>query len=84
MEPPLSPASGSGEWPQDPQLSARSQFTGTRGPKGSKNHLSPARCAFPLGRGEPLYILVGRQGEDARPGVSGASGKGLLQRAEDG
>uniref|UniRef100_A0A8C2LZL5 Tyrosine-protein kinase receptor n=1 Tax=Cricetulus griseus TaxID=10029 RepID=A0A8C2LZL5_CRIGR len=54
---------------------------GAAGGKGARNHLSRAHgvflsAVFFLSRGEPLYILVGQQGEDACPGVSGASGKG--------
>ncbi|KAM9093630.1 LOW QUALITY PROTEIN: leukocyte tyrosine kinase receptor [Megaptera novaeangliae] len=50
---------------------------GAAGGKGAKNHLSPAPGVFlfavsPLGRGELPYILVGQQGEDACPRVSGA------------
>ncbi|KAL2790404.1 leukocyte tyrosine kinase receptor isoform 3 precursor, partial [Daubentonia madagascariensis] len=48
---------------------------GAAGGKGAKNHLSRAHgvfvsAIFSLGRGEPLYILVGQQGEDACPGGS--------------
>ncbi|XP_012910813.1 leukocyte tyrosine kinase receptor [Mustela putorius furo] len=45
------------------------------GAEGAENHLSPAHgvfvsAVFSLGRGEPLYILAGQQGEDACPGES--------------
>ncbi|XP_004578216.2 leukocyte tyrosine kinase receptor isoform X4 [Ochotona princeps] len=48
---------------------------GAAGGKGAKNHLSRAHgvfvsAVFSLGRGQPLYILVGQQGEDACPGGS--------------
>uniref|UniRef100_G1TR20 Tyrosine-protein kinase receptor n=1 Tax=Oryctolagus cuniculus TaxID=9986 RepID=G1TR20_RABIT len=48
---------------------------GAAGGKGAKNHLSRAHgvfvsAVFSLGRGDPLYILVGQQGEDACPGGS--------------
>ncbi|XP_008585798.1 PREDICTED: leukocyte tyrosine kinase receptor [Galeopterus variegatus] len=48
---------------------------GAAGGKGAKNHLSRAHgifvsAVFSLGHGEPLYILVGQQGEDACPGGS--------------
>ncbi|XP_008054599.1 leukocyte tyrosine kinase receptor [Carlito syrichta] len=48
---------------------------GAAGGKGARNHLSRAHgvfisAIFSLGRGEPLYILVGQQGEDACPGGS--------------
>uniref|UniRef100_H0X7V9 receptor protein-tyrosine kinase n=1 Tax=Otolemur garnettii TaxID=30611 RepID=H0X7V9_OTOGA len=48
---------------------------GAAGGKGAKNHLSRSHgvfvsAIFSLGRGEPLYILVGQQGEDACPGGS--------------
>ncbi|KAF3830423.1 hypothetical protein GH733_004242 [Mirounga leonina] len=57
---------------------------GAAGGKGAKNHLSRAHgvfvsAVFSLGRGEPLHILVGQQGEDACPGVSGGGGKGRLE-----
>ncbi|CAO2579296.1 Leukocyte tyrosine kinase receptor [Lemmus lemmus] len=48
---------------------------GAAGGKGARNHLSRAHgiflsALFFLRRGEPLYILVGQQGEDACPGGS--------------
>ncbi|KAL1785805.1 leukocyte tyrosine kinase receptor isoform X2 [Sigmodon hispidus] len=48
---------------------------GAAGGKGARNHLSRAHgiflsAVFSLSRGEPLYILVGQQGEDACPGGS--------------
>ncbi|XP_040602001.1 leukocyte tyrosine kinase receptor isoform X2 [Mesocricetus auratus] len=48
---------------------------GAAGGKGARNHLSRAHgifvsAVFFLSRGEPLYILVGQQGEDACPGRS--------------
>ncbi|XP_014636520.1 PREDICTED: leukocyte tyrosine kinase receptor isoform X2 [Ceratotherium simum simum] len=48
---------------------------GAAGGKGAKNHLSRAHGVFisaicSLRGGEPLYILVGQQGEDACPGGS--------------
>nr|XP_042131916.1 leukocyte tyrosine kinase receptor [Peromyscus maniculatus bairdii] len=48
---------------------------GAAGGKGARNHLSRAHgiflsAVFFLSRGEPLYILVGQQGEDACPGGS--------------
>ncbi|XP_012504833.1 PREDICTED: leukocyte tyrosine kinase receptor isoform X2 [Propithecus coquereli] len=48
---------------------------GAAGGKGARNHLSRAHgvfvsAIFSLSRGEPLYILVGQQGEDACPGGS--------------
>ncbi|ELW48137.1 Leukocyte tyrosine kinase receptor [Tupaia chinensis] len=48
---------------------------GAAGGKGANNHLSRAHGVFvsavsSLGPGEPLYILVGQQGEDAFPGRS--------------
>ncbi|KAF5925530.1 hypothetical protein HPG69_001977, partial [Diceros bicornis minor] len=57
---------------------------GAAGGKGAKNHLSRAHGVFisaicSLRGGEPLYILVGQQGEDACPGVSGACGKGASE-----
>ncbi|XP_055449979.1 leukocyte tyrosine kinase receptor [Psammomys obesus] len=49
--------------------------SGAAGGKGARNHLSRAHgiflsAVFLLRRGEPLYILVGQQGEDACPGGS--------------
>lgn len=57
--------------------SRRVSAYGAAGGKGARNHLSRAHgiflsAVFLLSRGEPLYILVGQQGEDACPGVSGA------------
>ncbi|XP_042543521.1 leukocyte tyrosine kinase receptor [Dipodomys spectabilis] len=51
---------------------------GAAGGRGARNHLSRAHgvflsAVFSLGRGEPLYILVGQQGEDACPGGSPGS-----------
>ncbi|XP_048188017.1 leukocyte tyrosine kinase receptor [Perognathus longimembris pacificus] len=51
---------------------------GAAGGRGARNPLSQAHgvflsAVFALGRGEPLYILVGQQGEDACPGGSPAS-----------
>ncbi|XP_006883284.1 PREDICTED: leukocyte tyrosine kinase receptor [Elephantulus edwardii] len=48
---------------------------GAAGGKGAKNHLSRAHgvflsSVFTFSRGDPLYILVGHQGEDACPGGS--------------
>ncbi|XP_036779690.1 leukocyte tyrosine kinase receptor isoform X5 [Manis pentadactyla] len=48
---------------------------GAAGGKGAKNHLSRAHgvfvsTVFSLALGEPLYIIVGQQGEDACPGGS--------------
>ncbi|KAM9202880.1 leukocyte tyrosine kinase receptor [Dugong dugon] len=48
---------------------------GAAGGTGAKNHLSRAHgvfvsAIFSLGRREPLYVLVGHQGEDACPGGS--------------
>lgn len=57
---------------------------GAAGGTGARNHLSRAHGVFisavcSLRGGEPLYILVGQQGEDACPGVSRACGKGAVQ-----
>ncbi|XP_040854003.1 leukocyte tyrosine kinase receptor-like isoform X3 [Ochotona curzoniae] len=70
---------------------------GAAGGKGAKNHLSRAHgvfvsAVFSLGRGQPLYILVGQQGEDACPGGSpesqrvclGESGAAEEQETKDG
>ncbi|KAM6202503.1 leukocyte tyrosine kinase receptor [Rhynchocyon petersi] len=65
---------------------------GAAGGKGAKNHLSRAHgvlvsAVFTLSRGEPLYILVGHQGEDACPGGSRESQLvclGEAQPAEEG
>ncbi|XP_031227393.1 leukocyte tyrosine kinase receptor isoform X4 [Mastomys coucha] len=48
---------------------------GAAGGKGARNHLSRAHgvflsAVFFLRRGEPVYILVGQQGQDACPGGS--------------
>ncbi|XP_034351254.1 leukocyte tyrosine kinase receptor isoform X2 [Arvicanthis niloticus] len=48
---------------------------GAAGGKGARNHLSRAHgiflsAVFFLSRGEPVYILVGQQGQDACPGGS--------------
>lgn len=48
---------------------------GAAGGKGAQNHLSRAHgiflsAVFFLRRGEPVYILVGQQGQDACPGGS--------------
>lgn len=61
--------------------SRRISAYGAAGGKGAQNHLSRAHgiflsAVFFLSRGEPVYILVGQQGQDACPGVSGASGTG--------
>lgn len=61
--------------------SRRISAYGAAGGKGARNHLSRAHgiflsAVFFLSRGEPVYILVGQQGQDACPGVSGASGTG--------
>ncbi|KAM4828970.1 leukocyte tyrosine kinase receptor [Thomomys bottae] len=58
--------------------SRRISAYGAAGGRGARNHLSRAHgvflsAVFSLGRGEPLYIVVGQQGEDACPGGSPAS-----------
>lgn len=57
-------------------ISHRISAYGAAGGKGAKNHNSPHHgsliaAIFPLEKGDLLYILVGHQGEDACPGVSG-------------
>lgn len=57
-------------------ISLRITAYGAAGGKGAKNHNRPNHgvfisAIFPLEKGDLLYILVGHQGEDACPGVSG-------------
>ncbi|KAK7810242.1 hypothetical protein U0070_010406 [Myodes glareolus] len=62
---------------------------GAAGGKGARNHLSRAHgiflsALFFLRRGEPLYILVGQQGEDACPGLRAGEPEPLLVAAGGG